>query len=469
MTKITHTAALVTTLGIAGTAALAQDCDPTEIAKLLAADGADGDRFGRAVAIDGDTAVVGVTGDDDHGNASGSAYIFTRSGGVWTQQAKLVPDDGVEYAYFGYSVAIDGDTVVIGAVWDDDNGPYSGSAYVFVRDGGDWSQQAKLLQPNGTEEDWFGQSVSVSGDHAIVGAPYSSDHFGTPSGTAWAFRRSAGIWSSGSMLLPSFWFTDAYDDFGGSVWIDGNLAVIGAPGDDDNGSGSGAVYVFEYVDFLYQWFDFAKLVPDDGAEGDRFGVSACLSADTVVVGSYRDDDNGTDSGSAYVFTGSGSQWTQQAKLLPSDGIGDEWFGRTVSFSQETAVIGVEAYHSGGVGSAYVFARDAGVWSQQAKLLASDGVAGDWFGQGAAIDVDTIVLGAGGQDDNGTEAGAVYVYGLGCPDCPADLNSDGEVDTLDFLAFLGAWSAGEPLADWNGDGSVNTLDFLAYLGDWSAGC
>ncbi|VAX42299.1 hypothetical protein MNBD_PLANCTO03-96, partial [hydrothermal vent metagenome] len=138
-------AAIMVSPGVGTGVAHAQECDPVETAKLLADDGAVSDLFGYSVAMSSDTAIIGASADDDNGSASGSAYVFTQIGGVWSQQTKLLPDDGAEDDLFGHSVSISGDAVVIGARFDDDNGTDSGSAYVFIRSGGMWIQQAKLL------------------------------------------------------------------------------------------------------------------------------------------------------------------------------------------------------------------------------------------------------------------------------------------------------------------------------------
>jgi hypothetical protein len=170
--------------------------DPAAVRKLLAEDGAAGDRFGN-VSVSGDTAVIGAGSDDDNGDESGSAYVFVRAAdGTWSQQAKLTAADGAAIDCFGWSVAVSGGTAVIGAAGDDDNGDQSGSAYVFVRAvDGTWSQQAKLTAPDGAAEDLFGISVAVDGGTAVIGA-YQDDDRGENSGSAYVFVRAAdGTWS----------------------------------------------------------------------------------------------------------------------------------------------------------------------------------------------------------------------------------------------------------------------------------
>jgi len=235
----------------------------TEVAKLLPADGAEVDQFGGSVAVSGDTAVIGASYDDDNGVESGSAYVFTRDGaGVWTEVAKLLPADGAGLDWFGRSVAVSGDTAVIGALGDDDNGVISGSAYVFTRDGaGVWTEQAKLLAADGAEGDDFGVSVAVSGDTAVIGAR-RDDALGSNSGSAYVFTRDgAGVWTEQAKLLAA----DGADGnfFGWSVALSGDTAVIGAYGDDDNGYYSGSAYVFQLEGVAEPLADLGIFVTDD--------------------------------------------------------------------------------------------------------------------------------------------------------------------------------------------------------------
>jgi len=364
-----------------GLDALAQ-CDPKEVAKLLASDAAANDYFGSSVSVSGDAAVVGAWRDDDRGPESGSAYVYDRVGGVWTQTAKLLASDSGAGDWFGLSVAISGDTAVVGARYDDDLGEDSGSAYVFERVGGVWTQKAKLLASDGAEDDFFGHSVSLSGDTALVGA-----------------------------------------------W-----------GDDDRWTDSGSAYVFERVGGV--WTQKAKLLAPDGAVDDRFGSSVSISGDTALVGAYGDDDRGPDSGSAYVFERVGGVWTQRAKLLASDGAAGDEFGISVAVSGDAAVVGAHLDDDRGTwcGSAYVFERVGGVWTQKAKLFACDGAAADYFGESVSISGDTAVVGAYGDDDRGDRSGSAYVFDLHCG-CAADFNGDGVVDTRDVIAFLNAWAEG----------------------------
>jgi hypothetical protein len=342
-------AAIVLLAGGAAHAAI----DPAKVQKLLAGDGAADDQFGNSVAVSGDMAVIGAYGDD---GLSGSAYVFVRADGTWSQQTKLTAADGAIGDSFGCSVAVSGDTAVIGAYGDNDKGSMSGSAYVFVRAaGGTWSQQAKLTADDGAEGDRFGGNVVVSGDTAVIGARYDDDN-GYDSGSAYVFVRAAdGIWSKQAKLTAAD--GAASDLFGKSIAVSGDTAVITAYYDDDKGDASGSTYVFVRA-VNGTWNQQAKLTAADGNVDDMFGISVAVSGNTAVIGARDDDDKGDDSGSAYVFIrAANGTWSQQSKLTADDGAAYDSFGGSVAVSGDTAVIGAIGDNDKGdffSGSAYVF-------------------------------------------------------------------------------------------------------------------
>ncbi len=398
-----------------------------QVAKLLPLDGATDQNFGATVCISGDTAIAGANGDEFNGYDSGAAYVFQRDVGgsdAWGQVAKITAEDGAARDSFGTSVAIDGDTAVIGASGDDDNGEGSGAAYVFQRDQGGpdaWGQLTNITSSDGAEGSHFGSSVTVSGDTAVVGA-FGHDDDSIDSGSAYGFQRDEGgvsAWGQVTKLPCPPVFTARDENFGGSVSISGDTAIVGAHGDDTYGSWSGSAYLFRSNQGgLGAWGRLAKISAGDGGENDSFGYSTAISGDIAVVGAFNDNVNGFFSGSAYVFQrdhGGPDAWGQVAKLAPSDGANTDYFGLSVSISGDTAVVGAPWNDSLGSnsGSAYVFARNQGGadnWGQVAKLTASDGVANAWFGYSVAIDGDILVVGAvydtGGI---GTSAGAAYVF------------------------------------------------------------
>jgi len=377
-----------------------------EVAKLLASDAQANDYFGGSVAVSGDTAVIGARYEDTGGSNAGAAYVFTRSGGSWTQQAKLLASDAQSSDYFGVSVAVSGDTAVIGAYGEATGGSYAGAVYVFTRTGGSWTQQAKLMASDAQSSDYFGDSVAVSGDTAVIGA-YGEDTGGSYAGAVYVFTRSGGSWTQQAKLLASD--AQSSDYFGVSVAVSGDTAVIGAYGEATGGSDAGAVYVFTRTGG--SWTQQAKLMASDAQSSDQFGWSVAVSGDTAVIGARYEDTGGSDAGAAYVFTRSGGSWTQQAKLLASDAQANDYFGGSVAVSGDTAVIGAYREDTGGsyAGAVYVFTRTGGSWTQQAKLMASDAQANDQFGWSVAVSGDTAVIGARYEDTGGSDAGAVYVF------------------------------------------------------------
>ncbi len=359
--------------------------DPSTVQKLVAGDGAGLDRFGSSVSVSGNTAIIGAKGDDDNGSYSGSAYVFVRDSlGSWSQQAKLLASDGADYDAFGCSVSISGDIAVVGAKADGDNGSSSGSAYVFIRDSfGAWNQQAKLLASDGATSDLFGWSVAVSGETAVIGAINNdSNGNGVPSGAAYVFNRdSSNNWNQQIKL-----FSEDSSDFGYSVSISGDTITIGSPHDNSLIS-YGSAYVF-IRDSFGTWSQQAKLLASDGADYDYFGYSVSISGDIAVIGAMYDDDNGSSSGSAYVFVrDSFGAWNQQAKLLPIDGSASVNFGYSVSIDGNKALIGNLA------DSAYVFnGNNDGSWNQSLKLISNDGTS---FGSAeVAVSGNTAIVGAG---------------------------------------------------------------------------
>lgn len=372
--------------------------------KLTASDAAAGDSFGYSVAISGDTVIVGAHQNDDGGSNSGSAYVFTRNGNSWSEQAKLIAPDDAASDQFGISVSVSGDTVVIGADQDDDGGSNSGSAYVFTRSGSHWTQQQKLTALDAAAGDQLGRSVSVSGDTIVAGA-YQDD---AARGSAYVFTRSGSTWTQQKKLIASD--AAASDWFGYSVAVSGDTVIVGSPRDDDKGNGSGSAYVFTSAG---NWSQKAKLTASDGAEADQLGFSVSVSGDTAVAGAYGDDNGATDSGSAYVFTGSGSIWSQQARLIVLDAAAGDQMGISVAISGDTVVVGADQDDNinGGSnsGSASVHTRSGSAWTVQTRLTASDAAAVDQFGDSVAISGNTVVVGSSLDDDGGSASGSAYVF------------------------------------------------------------
>ena len=375
----------------------------SEQQKVTASDAASGDHFGYSLSVSDDTAIIGAYGAD---SSSGSAYVFVRSGGTWIQQQKLTRSGAVAGDNFAYSVSVSGDTAIVGAHLDDGDGFESGSAFVFTRSGGTWTEQQRLTSSDIVARDKFGCSVSVSGDTIIIGA-YGDDDAGSNSGSAYVFRQSGGTWTQQKKLTASD--GAAQDYFGYTVSVSGDTAIVGAWGNDDAGANSGSTYVFWFNGGT--WTEQQKLTASDGAEGDHFGYSLSVSGDTAIIGAYEDDDDGSESGSAYIFERSGVTWTVQQKLTASDAAAEDYFGYSVSVSGDTVIVGAHYDDDvgGSSGSAYVFARSGATWTQREKLTASDGVANDIFGISVSLSGDTAVVGSYGDDDGGSSSGSAYLF------------------------------------------------------------
>eukprot|EP00585_Thalassiosira_rotula_P013036 CAMPEP_0196130872 /NCGR_PEP_ID=MMETSP0910-20130528/1091_1 /TAXON_ID=49265 /ORGANISM="Thalassiosira rotula, Strain GSO102" /LENGTH=1024 /DNA_ID=CAMNT_0041390255 /DNA_START=28 /DNA_END=3102 /DNA_ORIENTATION=+ len=303
--------------------------------KLEAPDGAVNDWFGWSVGIHGDTAIVGAAGDDDNGEWSGSVYLFVRMGDAWMYQAKLLAPDGADGDWFGRRVGVYGDTAIVGAYRDNDKGERSGSVHLFVLNGDTWMHQVKLVAPDGVAGDSFGYSVGIYGDTIIIGAPWDDDK-GENSGSVHLYTRIGGIWMHQHKLVAPD--GAASDYFGASVGIFGNTAIVSAYGDDDDGESSGSVHVFTRSGDT--WMPQDKLVAPDGAAKDWFGHTVRIFGDTVVIGARGDDDNGNKSGSAHLFVRNGVTWMHKMKLLAPKP-GDE-FGRSVAIYNGTVIVGSES-------------------------------------------------------------------------------------------------------------------------------
>jgi hypothetical protein len=347
--------------------------------------------FGYSVAISADTAVVGAYLDNGGGGAAeGAAFVFVRSGTGWTWRATLRADDAAADKGFGYSVAVAGDTVVVGSLFDDGLGGIDqGSAYVFVRNGTSWSQQAKLVANDAAARDYFGHDVAMDGDTVVVGAPQDDGGVGADQGSAYVFVRNGTSWSPQGRLMAID--AAASDRFGSSVAVAGDRVVVGAP--FDNGLGGidqGSAYVF--VRTGTSWSQQEKLTASDAAAGDRFGHSVAVAGQTAVVGALFDDGlGGPDQGSAYVFVWNGTSWSQQEKLTAIDAAVGDNFGNDVALAGDQAVVG-SSRDNGDQGSAYVFVRNGSNWRQQDKLASND-AADHIFGVSVAVAGQTIVVGA----------------------------------------------------------------------------
>jgi len=366
------------------------------------------DQFGRAVDVFGNYAIVGADGNDDRADNAGAAYMLHSDGHAWQPVQKLSAIDGEEYDFFGCSVSIDNDLAIIGAYGDDDHGNNSGASYIFAKDDDYWYELTKLKAQDSKSQDFFGCSVDISGNYMIVGA-YGAQDNGSHSGAAYIFVRDAhGIYQQQKLIIGD---AEPFDYFGYSVSISGDYAIIGAYGKSYHGEKSGAAYIFKRIG--RRWRQFIKLVPYDGAKHDYFGRSVSISGQYAIVGAIGKDENGKDAGAAYVFKRSGYYWFRYAKIIPNNLSNNYCFGASVNISNNLAVVGALGHNMNGVrtGAAYVYHLERNRLNQIALFRPLDGSDDDFFGCSVAISGNRIIAGAYGNDEHGEKSGAAYLYGL----------------------------------------------------------
>ncbi len=429
--------------------------------KITASDGEFEDQFGYSVSIDGDRCIVGASWEGDEEPYSGSAYIFEFDGTDWIEHTKLKASDANSQDIFGTSVDIDGDRCIAGGC-DNSMEPYhKGRVYLFEWNGTAWIEQQKLTISEGVETDFFGLSVAISGNRCIVG-DFGDDDYGTESGAAYIFEWNGTEWTQQAKLTALD--GEEMDRFGCAVDIDGDRCVVGAW--YDNGY-NGSAYIFEWDGSV--WNQKAKLVPSD--ETYYFGYSVSISGDRCLVGSVYDSDIGNQSGSAFIFEWNGTTWIQQDKLLASDGDAGDYFGHSVSIDGDRCIVGAtgDDINGNNSGSAYIYDWDGMTWVEQ-KLAASDGVAYDSYGGSVSICNNRFLIGAASDDDKGNSSGSAYVYHYYYS---SDLDKNFAVDFYDFAIFASQWlqGPGVPSADISppeGDGFVDYNDLDIFYLDWLEG-
>ncbi len=360
------------------------------------------EHFGTSVDIDGDYGVVGAWGAGPGG--LGQAYVYFRSSGGWGLQQALIPSGGSP-ATFGEAIAISGDTVVVGApLAGGSNQP--GAAYVFVRSGTSWTQQAILTGgPFQQNFGGFGTDVAIDGNTILVGAPFYQAATATLGGQCFAFTRTGTTWGNQTQIIASTFQTGA--EFGDSVALRGGTAIIGAA---HYNSGTGTAYMFSYSGST--WTQQQQINPTGGS-GSFFGISVDLRGTTAAVGAMHDSTLASSAGAAYVFENSGGTWSQQAKLTRNGGVADDQLGTSVAVGTDEVVVGMQPYT--GVnptpGSAYQFLRSGTTWFQGYTIVPVTNQNAAAFGA-VALSGDNLIVGAPNYDSGSfTDIGTAYMFGL----------------------------------------------------------
>ena len=365
-----------------------------------------GDFFGNTVAVSGDVLVVGAPFHPDLGPFSGAAYVFRNVAGVWQQEAKLTASGGASNDQFGEYVAISGEWIVVSArrpVSGDGISP--GAAYVFRYDGSTWIEAQKLTGE--ADQDRFGSAVAIDGDVIVVTAIEAHDL----AGVAYVYRYTGENWELEQALVDSNPL-EINTFFGESAAISGNTIVIGASKDRAGGKKwAGAAYVFAYSP--PNWLEQQVLTATDTVQARRFGVAVSVDGDRIAVGAPLHSDTLNLRGAAYLFERSGTTWSQQARIVPEAANQVDYVGRAVALKGNHLVIGaptsLDNVNGPEPGSVYIYERDSVDWVLIERVFAPDSHPDDFFGNSVALNTERIVAGAIGNDADGMNAGSAYVF------------------------------------------------------------
>ena len=407
---------------------------------ITASDGQSSDYFGQSLARDGNRIVVGAYLEDQAATSGGAAYVFEKQSGVWVEIQKLMASDAETSDWFGWSVAIDGDVVLVGAPGEDEKGSNAGAAYVFRFNGSTWVEEQKLIGGDAMPNDQFGYAVTLEGDHAAVGSPFHDDPLGDD-GAVYYYHFQGAIfgWLEDGKLIPIDADT-TMDYFGAALSMDNDNLFVGAHGD---GANSGSVFWFERSG--NHWIETQKILTATNDNWTNFGQSLDAEGDVLIVGAPLDDEFGSDSGVAYVFRRNGSTYDFEVKLVPDLSQAFGWFGHAVAISGNSAVVGcpLNSEYLASCGLLYKFQYNGTVWAQEDRVVSATSASSDQVGTSVDMSGADFVVGAIFGDDGAAGAGAVYEGTVGkfVLDIEPNLVNVGELVT--FRAFCG--DPGDPLA------------------------
>jgi len=395
--------------------------------KLLASDAAQYDYFGLSVAVKGDTAVIGAYGKSDLARNAGAAYAFARNAGAWAQQARLGTSTPLIDAYLGATVATNGSYTAAGAPYASVGAQNDGVVYLFSN--ATWQQQTILLPNDPDSLSQFGNALAINGNTLFVGAPMH-DSFGANAGAVYVFTFDGVSWVQRQKLIGAD--TASGDRFGSALALNDGWLAVSAPLHSSPGSPGGAVYLFEFDGV--SWVQRYKVGAPDTIAGDRFGSAIALDNGWLAVGVPLHRFVGSASGAVYLFEFNGTAWVQRQKFVASDTAGGDQFGSALALENQRLVIGAPLHSSNGPasGAVYIFERATTTWIERAKLIGSDTNAGDRLGGSISIDGTTILVGAYGDTAAGPGTGAAYVFvevtGPGATNTPSIIVTPTETST-----------------------------------------
>jgi FG-GAP repeat/PKD domain/Bacterial Ig domain len=366
--------------------------------QLLSPNPKAGDLFGYSVAITDTYALVGAYQADNKGSNSGAAYVYKRSGDTWQYVQTLTASNGAASDNFGQSLILTDTLAIVTARSGDGLATDTGAVYIYQRSGETWSEVQKLSSDDGVAGDEFGFSVALLGNSIFIGADEDDNK-----GSAYIFQKQGSSYVQTQKLQPAT--LDANHRFGRSVAVFGTTLMLGAAGDDTNGDGAGAVYV--YQNNGAGWSQVDILTASDGSAGDRFGRAIEFDDRYAVISAVYDDALGSFAGSAYIFELKNGIWTQMQKLEGSDTDLEDRFGHSALLNGDYVMIG--AYEAGATGALYVYKHMGNTWNQVNRLKPAQVVTGDFLGEYSKMTSNYIISGARNHDAGATNAGAVYIF------------------------------------------------------------
>lgn len=378
--------------------------------KIVPADNRSGDFFGRYISMQYPDILISAHQKDIFGYASGAVYVYRANdqNSPFSEFQMIFPPDGHVEEFFGYSTDMESEWAIVGSHHDSDAGGSSGSVFILKRENSLWTLSRKLHAPDASPGDEFGKAVSLHQNEVFAGA-WLDDDQGSNSGSVYVFERQGSLWVQTAKLYPDP--ANPYDQFGNFLASSGNHLLVGVPENNAKGPRSGCAYIFEKGSFGWQQAD--RWIPPDGHHGDQFGNAVSIDQSRAAVGAFQSDISCTDGGAVYLYYKNGDTWIYDTTLIPADlNIGDQ-FG--VSVHIEGDLLAAGAYFDDDLGSnsgsVYLYRFINEEWKLLTKINASDGQAGDAFGSSVHINFPWLAVGAYGKSQNGFFSGGAYVYNI----------------------------------------------------------